>query len=48
MSDSIIIARDLAESDITVAEAARADGGLILPADPGDEPETTLSDWSDQ
>lgn len=47
MSDDIIVAADLPESSLTVAEAARADGGLILPDERDDGPETTLADWSE-
>ena len=45
--DSIIVARDLPESSLTVAQAARHDDGLILPDERDNGPETTLSDWSE-
>lgn len=51
MSDEcadIVVAGDLPESSLTVAQAARMDGGIILPDESDDGPETTLDDWSEQ
>ena len=45
--NDIIMADDLPESSLTVAQAAKFDGGVILPDEPDESPETTLADWSD-
>lgn len=47
MTDDIIVADDLPASSLTVAEAAKFDGGVILPAERDESPETTLARWSE-
>lgn len=45
MTEDIVVAQDLPESSLTVAEAAKMDDGLILPDESDESPETTLDDY---